>query len=161
MAPKLPPFIVEDAKIIFPNFSGRPTTYNVNGGVRTFNVVLDLETAQKMKNDGWNVKLPDPPTTDDDDEIVKDPHIQVRLRFDKRPPHIVMITSKGRTTLTEDTVDVLDSVDFETVDLIANASYWEVNGKYGFKAYLKSMFVTIEEDYLERKYAIKDSAQGE
>ena len=39
------------------------------------------------------------------------------------------------------------------MDLILNPYEWAVNGKTGVKAYLKSIFVTIQEDELERKYA--------
>lgn len=145
-------FMVEDAHIIYPNFSGREGPFN-KAGVRGFNVILDPKTAREMAKDGWNVKFPEP--TDEGD--ARDPHINVRLRFDVHPPLVVMISSTSRTTLNEETVEVLDSVEFETVDLIANASNWDVNGKTGVKAYLKSMFVTIAEDALQRKYAIHDS----
>lgn len=143
-------FMVEDAKILFPNFSGREGPFN-KAGVKSFSVVLDHKTAEQMARDGWNVKFPEP--SDEGDE--RDPRIQIGVRFDIRPPRVVMITSTSRTTLNEETIGVLDAVDFQTVDLIANASYWEVNGKTGIKAYLKSMFVTIEEDALERKYAVE------
>jgi hypothetical protein len=51
----------------------------------------------------------------------------------------------------------LDWADIRTCDLIARAYEWTVNGKTGVKAYLQSMFITIEEDALERKYAIQDT----
>lgn len=145
-------FMVEDATIIFRNFSGREGPYN-QAGDRTFVVVLDQKTAEKMLRDGWNVKFPDP----NDDGDVREPRIQVKVNFKKRPPRVIMITSAGRTVLNEDTIGMLDAVDFQTVDLIANGFEWEVNTKTGIKAYLKSMFVTIEEDELERKYAVSDS----
>jgi hypothetical protein len=145
---------IEDARIIFRNFSGieRPP-YN-KAGERNFAVVLDPKTAQAMLNDGWNVKLP--AETHDEEEETKDPILQVKVNFDKRPPRVVMITSTNRTELNKDTIDVLDAVDFQTVDLIINPSYWEVGNKSGIAAYLKSMYVTIEEDELDRKYAIYD-----
>ena len=65
-----------------------------------------------------------------------------------------MITSSARTPLDEDSVEVLDWADIRTADLIARAYTWEVNGKTGIKAYLQSLFVTIEEDALERKYSM-------
>ncbi len=67
-----------------------------------------------------------------------------------------MITSTSRTHLDESSVPVLDWAEIQTADLIARAYEWEVNGKSGIKAYLQSLFVTIEEDALERKYAINE-----
>jgi hypothetical protein len=69
-----------------------------------------------------------------------------------------MLTSRKRNNLGEDDVDMLDWVNVKTVDIICRASHWNVNGKTGVKAYLQSMFLTIEEDYLERKYAMNESA---
>jgi hypothetical protein len=40
------------------------------------------------------------------------------------------------------------------VDLICRGYQWVVGDKFGMKAYLQSMFVTIDEDPLELKYAI-------
>lgn len=144
-------FMVEDARIIFRNFAGREEMYNP-AGVRSFAVILDEKTATQMVKDGWNVKWPKP----NEDGEIGDPFIPVGLRFDVYPPRIVMITSRARTNLTEDNVEVLDWANISSVDLICRAYTWAVGEKGGIKAYLKSMFVTIDEDYLERKYAIND-----
>lgn len=144
-------FMIEDAELIFRNFEGREGLYNTKGS-RNFAVKLTEDMAQKMLSDGWNVKWPKP--GDEAEEDTRSPYIQIQVGYKIRPPHIVMITSTARTSLTEDNVEVLDWANIETADLIAVASKWEVNGKTGIKAYLKSLFVTIEEDALERKYAM-------
>ncbi len=143
-------FMVEDARLIFRNFSGKEGQYNREGD-RNFSVILDPDTAEQMLRDGWNVKYLAP--RDEGDEAT--PYIQVAVNFKKRPPRVMMITSTSRTSLTEDTIDVLDWSEIRTADLIARGYEWTVNGKSGIKAYLQSLFVTIEEDALERKYAVE------
>lgn len=144
-------FMVEDARLVFRNFSGKEGQYNREGD-RNFSVILNDEVAKLMLKDGWNVKYL--ASRDEGDEDT--PYIQVAVSYKNRPPHIVMITSTARTNLTEESVEVLDYADIALCDMIARAYEWEVNGKTGIKAYLQSMFVTIEEDALQRKYAIQE-----
>ena len=157
MAEQVATFKVEDARLIFKNFSGKEGPYN-RAGQRSFCVVLDPDVAAQMAEDGWNVRNLEAREEGD----VDTPYIEVAVNFKNRPPRIVMITSTGRTPLDESMVEALDYADMKTVDLIARAYNWEVNGKTGIKAYLQTMFVTIEEDDLERKYAvIPDHMYGE
>lgn len=139
---------IEDARIIFRNFAGKEGQYNREGD-RNFGVILEPEVAKAMVEDGWNVKYLKPREGDEEPT----PWVQVSVSYKGRPPRVVMVTSRGRTTLGEDLVELLDWADLSTVDLILNPYEWAVNGKTGVKAYLKSIFVTIQEDELERKYA--------
>ena len=145
-------FLVEDARLIFRNFSGKEGQYNREGD-RNFSVILDDKNAEIMLRDGWNVKYLEsreegqPPT----------PYITIAVNFKQRPPRVVMITTGARTNLNQNSVDVLDWADIKKADLIARGYDWIVGDKTGTKAYLKSLFVTIEEDELERKYAINES----
>lgn len=141
-------FMVEDAQIIFRNFAGKEGQYNREGD-RNFAVILDTEVAQQMLADGWNVRFLDP--REEGDEPT--PYVQVSVNYNNRPPHIVLIADGVRTPLTESSVETLDYAEIRTVDLIANGYEWTVNGKSGVKAYLKSLYVTIEQDELERKYS--------
>lgn len=141
-------FMVEDAQIIFRNFSGKEGQYNREGD-RNFAVILDPVLADRMLADGWNVRFLDPREEGEDPT----PYIQVAVNFKNRPPRVVLITSASRTTLDESSVEVLDWADIKVADLIARGYEWTVNGKSGTKAYLQSLFITIEEDALERKYA--------
>jgi len=142
--------VMEDARLVFRNFEGREDVYNREGDMN-FSVLLDEEVARMMLEDGWNIKFLKP--REDDEEKVQQAYLQVSVGFKVMPPKIVMITSGGRTILGEDDVKILDWVDIKLVDLIVRPYRWAVGDKTGIKAYLKSMFITIEEDPLELKYA--------
>ena len=144
-------FMVEDARIIFRNFSGKEGQYNREGD-RNFAVVLTDDVAVQMLADGWNVRYLEAREDGDADT----PYISVAVNFNNRPPRVVLLTSTTRSQLDEHAVEVLDWADIKTADLIARGYDWSVNGKSGTKAYLQSLFVTIEEDALERKYAIHE-----
>lgn len=145
-------FMIEDARLVFRNFSGKEGQYNREGD-RNFSVILDQNVAEQMLKDGWNVKYLDSREEGEPDT----PYIQVSVNFKNRPPRIVMITSTARTNLTEESVAALDWAEIRIADLIARGYDWVVGDKAGTKAYLQSLFVTIEEDALERKYAIMES----
>jgi hypothetical protein len=142
--------IMEGVRIIFRNFAGKEGQYNREGD-RNFAVLLDEKTAAMMSEDGWNVKMLKP--RDDEEGSVAQAYLPVAVNFRGRPPRIVLITSRNRTNLTEDQVETLDWVDILNVDLIVRPYEWTVNGKSGIKAYLQSMYITIQEDPLEAKYA--------
>lgn len=144
-------FMVEDAPIIFRNFSGKEGQYNRQGD-RNFSVILPMELAAQMLEDGWNVRYLE--AREEGDENT--PYISVSVNFKNRPPRVILLTSTSRTQLDEDSVETLDWADIRTADLIARGYDWNVNDKTGTKAYLQSLFVTIEEDALEQKYRINE-----
>lgn len=149
--------VMEGVRIIFRNFEGKEGPYNKEGD-RNFAVLLDEKTAQMMAEDGWNVKWLKPREDIADEGEEDQPYLPVSLRYDVFPPHVVMVTSRNRTILNEDQVEVLDYADIVNVDLIVRPYTWTVNQKTGIKAYVKTMFVTIEEDQLVKKYAEMDDA---
>ena len=153
MADEAKSFMVEDAFIRFRNFEGREERFNQKGQ-RNFVIDLTPEVAEQMIEDGWNVNFYEPQNAEEGDEPI--PIIRIGVRYDIRPPRIYLLTETTRTQLDESAVEVLDWADIKTVDLIARGYEWNVNGKTGVKAYLQSMFVTIQEDALERKYKIHE-----
>lgn len=147
--------LMEGVRIIFRNFAGKEGQYNREGD-RNFAVLLDDTVAEAMTNDGWNVKWLKP--REDDEEETEQAYLPVSVKYSAgRPPRIVIITSRGRTNMGEDEVEMLDWADIVNVDLIVRPYEWSVSGKTGTKAYLQSMYITIEEDALEQKYAEMDS----
>lgn len=147
MANRIANISVENAKIIFRNFAGKPSKFNAEGK-RNFCLLIDDESANKFKMDGWNVKYLNPRDPDDKPQ----PYIQVSVAFDNFPPNIFLISGGKKTKLNEDTVSVLDYAEIENVDLIIRPYSWEVSGKSGIKAYVKNMYVTIVENEFEKKY---------
>lgn len=148
--------VMEGVRIIFRNFEGKEGPYN-KAGERNFAVLLDEKVANVMAEDGWNVKWLKPREDVTDEGEEDQPYLPVSLRYDVFPPHVVMVTSRNRTILNEDQVEMLDYADIVNVDLIVRPYTWNVNGKTGVKAYVKTMFVTIEEDQLVKKYAEMDT----
>lgn len=138
---------LEDVAIAFRNFAGKEDVYNREGD-RNFAILLRPDEADMLAREGWNVKHLK--ARDEGDE--PQPYIQVAVSYKNRPPKICMVTSRGKTYLSESDVEVLDWVDIETADVTLNPYEWNVNGQAGTKAYLQTLFVKIEEDYLEMKW---------
>lgn len=141
--------VLENASIIFRNFSGQPSQFNLKGD-RQFSVLLSPELASKLKVDGWNVRYGKPR---DGDEDPPQAFLGVAVSFDNYPPTVMLVTKAGKTLLTAETIGMLDWAEIETIDMIIRPYSWEVNGNKGIKAYLKSMYVKVEEDAFSEKYA--------
>lgn len=145
---------IENAQIGFRNFSGLEGDFNP-AGCRNFCVFLETDLAKTLEEDGWNVRWLEPLEDGDDQQA----YLQVAVKFGKFPPQIVLITSKGKTTLDEKSINLLDTAELENVDLIIRPYNWTINKKSGVKAYLKNLYVTLHENEFEKKYKdVPDSA---
>jgi hypothetical protein len=151
--------VIEDARIMFRNFSGKEGRFNP-AGRRNFCVLLENDLAMRLEEDGWNVRWLEPR----DEGADRQAYLQVAVSFDNIPPKMLLISSKGKTVLDESSVSILDWAEIKTVDLIIRPYNWSMhegtkNAKSGVKAYIKSMYVTLAEDEFESKYTnVPDSA---
>lgn len=167
-----PQVLLEDVRLVFRNFSGNVTPMN-SRGERNFGVILmpeHLERLERSKID-WNIKVLKPREEEDEPQ----PFLPVAMYFPRagskgRPPEVVLITDKidpetgavigkSRTNLNVDTVSLLDWANIVHVDLAIRSFEWDHLGRTGIKAALNAIYVTIEMDTLQAKYAnIEDSA---
>lgn len=153
--PRIPALVLEDAQIVYRNFSGTARKFNA-AGLRNFHVVLDPDQAKELEKIGWNVKWPKP--RDDGEE--RNPTLKVAVRFDPFPPYIVQITSRNRVELDEDSVGILDRAEISQADMKITGSYYETDdGSHGFKAYLDQLFVTLSESDLISKHSVSPTAR--
>lgn len=142
-----------NAQIIFKNFSGEPTKFNKDGGVRTFDLVLTEDEATHLRDKGWTSVKPLKDRFDDDNRQIYT--MKVSVSYEHKPPRCWLITEGGtkRNLLNEDLVKTYDQVELEKCDLTITGYDWEVSGESGRKAYLKSMYAWMLEDELDLEYA--------
>jgi hypothetical protein len=149
----------EDARLIFRNFQGKGTPYN-DEGKRNFGVLLNDELAEQLAADGWNVKHLKPAA--DDPEQHEQPWLKVNVKYGMYPPIAVLINSRGKIKLDEDTIGQLDWTRIKNVDLVVRPYNYPASNirPAGVSAYMKAIYVTIQEDSLEEKYADLDWLDG-
>lgn len=143
---------LEDAKLIFKNFAGKPGEFNAEGN-RNFGVLIPDNLVDDLIADGWKVKFLRP--REDDPDQYAQPWLPVKVKFGQIPPIAVLITSRGKCRLTEETIDQLDWSIIKTCDVIIRPyNYPALHGRpAGVSAYLKAIYATIQEDEFAGKYA--------
>lgn len=140
---------IDEARIIYRNFSGAPSKFNREGD-RNFAVVInDEEIKDALIEEGWNVKIKAP--REDGDEPFM--YLPVKIKFNERGPKVYLKSGKATNRLDEESVDCLDHVDIVSVDMDIRPYDWEVQGKTGRTAYLQSIWVTQEVDRFADRFA--------
>lgn len=155
--------IVEDANIIWPDFSGAK-----GDGRHTFNLKFDIETGAKMAEDGWNIKLKHDDYRDEDYYV-----LPVEIRYqpsddDKRfsdtyaAKDIWMEVDGHKTRLTEyatnttASIGSLDGAEIENADVEICGAYRQrdSDNKWWYKAFCTQLFVELKTNRLRKKHGL-------
>lgn len=148
--------LIDDARIVYRNFSGAPSKFNREGD-RNFSLVIpDVELAERLQADGWNVKIK-PPLEEGDNYFCT---LAVKVKFNDHGPKVYLRTGKNMVTLTEETVGCLDHIDIAAIDMDLRPYDWCVNGKEGRSAYLQSMCVTQETDRFADRFSATEEEES-
>lgn len=141
--------VIDDARIVYRNFSGAASQYNREGD-RNFAVVIpDEETCERLKTEGWNVRIK-PPRTEDDEPFR---YLTVKVKFNDNGPNVFLQSGQAKNRLDEEDISILDNIDIDSVSLDVRPYDWEANGKSGRAAYLQGMWVTQRVDRFVERYA--------
>lgn len=144
--------LVEDAKFMYrPNFSGEVRSRYDKAGDRNFNIIIeDSELAQRLREDGWNVRT----KVFEDEEPIN--FINVKCKFTGyKDPKVYLVTGSQRRPrlLDEDCIGEVDSADIINMNMTITSYFYNVGDKSGISAYLKTAYITIEEDEWADRYA--------
>lgn len=146
---------IDDARIIHRNFEGRGDKYNREGD-RNFSLVIpDKELADRLIDEGWNIKIKAPR---DEDEMPF-MFMPVKIKFNDRGPKVYLNVGGKIVQLDEESVECIDNIDIRTVNLDIRPYDWEMNGKAGRTAYLQSMEVVQEIDRFAARLAEAESPE--
>lgn len=143
---------IDEAAIIYRNFAGRGDKFNREGD-RNFALIIPTEElADRLINDGWNVKVK-PPRDDQETPFM---YLPVKIKFNDRGPNCYLVTAGRANRLDEESIGILDDVDILNVNLDIRPYDWKVNGKTGRTAYLQGIEVTQRVDRFAARYAEED-----
>ena len=128
---------IDEARLVFRNFSGEASKYNREGD-RNFAIIIpDEDIANAMIKEGWNVKIKQP--REDGDEPFM--YLSVKVKFNDYGPNVYLVSGNKTNCLDEYSIDCLDKISILSADLDIRPYDWEVNGRTGRTAYLQSIKV--------------------
>lgn len=141
---------MDGVRLIHRNFEGRESQYNRKGD-RNFSIAIyDEELAQRLVDEGWNVKIKPPREEGEAPRM----HLPVKVKFNDRGPNVYLSSGSARgRRLNEETISCLDYIDILDANLDIRPYNWDINGKQGRTAYLQSLEVIQDVDRFADRYA--------
>ncbi len=128
---------INDARIIYRNFSGVPSEYNRNGE-RNFCVVIPTtDIANALVEAGWNVRSK--PPKEEGEEPLR--FLPVKLKFNAYGPGVQLITRGITRQLDEETIGCLDDIRIDHCNMDLRPYHWTKGGRSGISAWLAGIRV--------------------
>lgn len=154
--PKYPAF----PAINFKNFSARPGKYsrpNVPDS-REFVLFFNEEQGHVMEDEGWNIAWYEP--REEGDERIARLRVKVNYNYTPALPRVIQIIEgkdgDKKIPFNEGNINILDGCKIERMDLTIRPH----NRPEGTTAYLKTAYVILEEDELDKEYGDIPYADG-
>ena len=144
--------MIDDARITFRNFAGEPTQFNRQGDRNFALVIPDQDIVDALQGDvnedgaSWNVKIK-PPRDIDDAPFM---YLPVKVKFNQYGPRIYLVSDGVQKQLDEESVDMLDKISIEKVDLDVRPYDNITSGKPYRTAYLQTIRVYQRADRYDR-----------
>ena len=133
---------IDNAHIIFRNFSGEASKFNREGDRNFALRIFDQDIADQLLDLGWNVKIK-PPREEGEDPFM---YLPVKIKFNDYGPKVYLKSGSNRVVLDEESISCLDNIEIENADLDIRPYDWDVNGKQGRTAYLQGGLITQKVD---------------
>jgi len=120
---------ITDATLMFRDFRGLGSKY-IPRGIRSFAMVLDLEQALSLPDEGWIVKYP---------RVSEAGHLPTLRVWLPKDFDIRNISLNGEPFYAGDDLSVLDLSEKLTGTVSITGQPWNVRGQYGVKNHLVSL----------------------
>jgi len=142
---------IENASIKwgFSHFDGREDTFNDEGD-HNFTVIIDSEEeAQRLMAEGWNIRTMEGREEGDPPEYL----LKVKISYRFEAPPIFFL--KGTRRFRADEADLADikRATVQQIDVIITPKPWVHGRDTGVSAYVKEMYVKINESRFAQQYA--------
>ena len=153
--------VIEDAKLLFRNFSGNPDRFSRGEKVRpNTNVTLSPQIAEKLRELGANVR--EPKADPEREGMDLDAFVKVQFNYSGRSePRVTMLmgdpeetpaSRMPRQVLDKSTVGILDTAEIVSADLVVNT--YQAPGSDRTTLYADSMYVFVRPSPLDLKYGM-------
>lgn len=142
-------FRLPEVKILWANFAGAKKRFNEEGK-RNFNIIVPRDMVEEFIDFGFNIKRFEETENNPDPDYYMKVNVNFKSNF---PPKVVMVTSKSKVLLNENTIGAaLDGAIIEYGDIVIAGSLYEGH----VSAYLQKGAFYLSEDDWDKEYAVEE-----